>query len=172
LTRYPVLKVREAQTQILLKSGDSAVIGGLQSELERDSEYGVPWLKDIPFLGVLFKRTTTSKEKIELLIFIKATIVEEATYAVESAQLQDEWDTRAGFKAEEAVEEEAVEPADEEIAEIPAEEKDEMVSFISGESEAEAEQAEISEEEIVEVEEVVAVEETEEAAPVVETEAM
>ncbi|MEN7973165.1 MAG: secretin and TonB N-terminal domain-containing protein, partial [Verrucomicrobiota bacterium] len=81
LTRYPILKVREAQTQVLLKSGDSAVIGGLQSERDRKSEHKVPLLGDIPLLGHLFKRTTTDKEKIELLIFIKASIVESEEYA-------------------------------------------------------------------------------------------
>lgn len=132
LTRYPILKVREAQTQVLLKSGDSAVIGGLQEERERESVHKVPFLGDIPFLGVLFKRTTTNKQKIELLIFIKATIVENEAYALESAQLQDEWEARVGVNVEEGTEgEEAVE----EIAEIP----------------------EISAEEIAEVEEVVEV---------------
>ena len=121
LTKYPILKVREAQTQILLKSGDSAVIGGLQSERDRKSEFKVPLLGDIPILGHLFKRTTTNKEKIELLIFIKASIIESEAYAVESAQLKDEWETRIGVKDEE----------DEEG--VSEEEKEEMVSFVNGE---------------------------------------
>jgi len=150
-TKYPILKVREAQTQILIKSGDSAVIGGLQEERDRESVYKVPFLGDIPFLGVLFKRTTTTTEKIELLIFIKATITENEAYAVESAQLEGEWETRIGAKAEaeEEVEEEAVEVievseeeaiviaepvevvAGEEGLEILDAEKEEMVSFVS-----------------------------------------
>ena len=147
LTRYPILKVREAQTQILLKSGDSAVIGGLQEERDRKSVHKVPFLGDIPFLGVLFKRTTTNKQKIELLIFIKASIVESQTYAAESAELEKEWEIRMGAQAEEeVVEEPVIELTEEEIAEVeevvdPSEEvfpdavtaeQEEMVTFING----------------------------------------
>lgn len=163
LTRYPVLKVREAQTQVLLKSGDSAVIGGLQSERDRQSEYGVPWLKDIPFLGYLFKRTTTDREKIELLIFIKASIVESDSYAAESAKTQAEWAARMSRtpvetedEAEEVVEEEALEPGAEVGDAIPESEKNEMVSFVAGDSDVEAEAAvetTVSDDEIVVVEE-------------------
>lgn len=158
LTDYPVLRVREAQTQILLKSGDSAVIGGLQNERDRKSEHKVPFLGDIPFLGHLFKRTTTDKEKIELLIFIKASIVENKAYAAESAQVKDEWDVRIGVKAEEeraeVSEEEFVEiedvvvvaemepealdvAADDDAGEVSDAEKDELVSFVSGSSDME-----------------------------------
>lgn len=155
LTRYPILKVREAQTQILLKSGDSAVIGGLQEERDRESVHKVPFLGDIPFLGVLFKRVTTNKQKIELLIFIKASIVEDEAYALESAQLEEEWETRVGANAEEEVVEEIegehagnemVEAEqDEDVAEVietdevviietSDEEKEEMVTFVNGAS--------------------------------------
>jgi len=132
LTEYPIIKVREAQTQVLLKTGDSAVIGGLQQERDRESVHKVPFLGDIPYLGVLFKRTTTNKQKIELLIFIKATIIENEAYAIESAQVEDEWEIRAGMKAEE----DQVEASEEESAEPAAEEKEEMVSFVNGSSDA------------------------------------
>lgn len=87
-TKYPRLKVREAQTQVLLQSGDTVAIGGLQNEVENDSVYGVPFLKDIPFLGVLFRRETTTASKIDLLIMIKATIIDNDTYGSQSQQLQ------------------------------------------------------------------------------------
>ncbi|MCK4564509.1 MAG: secretin and TonB N-terminal domain-containing protein [Verrucomicrobia bacterium] len=165
LTRYPILKVREAQTQVLLKSGDSAVIGGLQEERDRESVHKVPFLGDIPFLGVLFKRTTTNKQKIELLIFVKASIVENEAYAVESAKLNDEWEARIGVNVEE---EEVVELSDEEIAEVenvvapaevetegvdvPAEtpdaEKEEMVTFVNGSSGTAEEAAPVESEEM------------------------
>lgn len=125
LTRYPVLTVREAQTQILLKSGDSAIIGGLQQERERKSEHGVPLLKDIPLLGQLFKRTTTNVESTDLLIFIKATIVENEAYATESAATQNQWDERIGRTPE------AEEAAEAEEADLSSAEKEQMVSFVN-----------------------------------------
>ncbi len=143
LTRYPILKVREAQTQILLKSGDSAVIGGLQEERNRESVHKVPFLGDIPFLGVLFKRTTTNTQKIDLLIFIKASIVGNQAYALESEQLKEEWEARIGLNAEEewveAPAEETLEVESESAEEIVIEEdvaaeKEEMVTFLNGSS--------------------------------------
>jgi type II secretory pathway component GspD/PulD (secretin) len=154
LTRYPVLKVREAQTQILLKSGDSAVIGGLQSERDRQSEYGVPWLKDIPLLGYLFKRTTTDKEKIDLLIFIKASIINSTEYAEESAELNEAWNARIGVEEEaadaeeEVIEDETVEPAEAEVQAVEmAAEAEEVEAAVAEEPAAAAADADISEEE-------------------------
>ena len=113
-TQYPRLKVREAQTQVLLKSADTVAIGGLQNEVQKDSVYGVPFLQDIPFLGRLFRRETTKNAKIDLLILIKATIVDNASYSVQSKQLQQRKLETMGMELEqeslEAVEIELVEP--------------------------------------------------------------
>lgn len=84
-TRYPLLKIREAETQILLKSDSTAVIGGLQTERDKEIIKKIPILGDIPFIGRLFRRETMTKEKIDLLIFIKATIIEPDQYGVDSA---------------------------------------------------------------------------------------
>jgi len=100
LTRYPRLKVREAQTQILLKSEDTVAIGGLQNEIEKESEYGVPFLKDIPFVGRLFKRETTKTAKIDLLILLKATVVENQSYAQQSQELQQMKTEKMGMEFE------------------------------------------------------------------------
>ena len=84
-TRYPLLRVREAETQILLKSKSTAVIGGLQTERDKEIIKKIPILGDIPFLGRLFRRETITKEQVDLLIFIKATIIEPDQYGVDSA---------------------------------------------------------------------------------------
>lgn len=73
---YPIIEVRETQTQVIIKSGETIVIGGLIKEVKNDSVIKVPFLGDIPYLGHLFKRTTTDTEKVDLIIFITATIVE------------------------------------------------------------------------------------------------
>jgi type IV pilus secretin PilQ/predicted competence protein len=155
-TRYPLLKIREAETQVMIKSGNTAVIGGLQTERDKKFIQKIPFLGDIPFIGRLFRREKITKEKIELLIFIKATIVEAESYAVESAQLKDEWETRGGFKAAKEVAEEPValpeeeigliaevaeapEPVvlvEEEVVDAEAAEKEELVTFLNGASES------------------------------------
>lgn len=71
---YPIIDVREAETQVLMKSGETVVIGGLLKDAIRRQTIGVPILGDIPVLGFLFQRRTNDIEKIDLLIFITAQI--------------------------------------------------------------------------------------------------
>lgn len=87
-TQYPVLDIREAETQIMIKSGNTAVIGGLQSEREEEFVEKIPFLGDIPFIGRLFRRETTTKEKTDLLIFLKATVIDADEYAAVSSDTQ------------------------------------------------------------------------------------
>ena len=76
---YPILNTRETETQIIIESGDTIVIGGLLKDVLSKSRIGLPFLGKIPILGVLFSRNTTDVEKIDLLIFITARIVEEGS---------------------------------------------------------------------------------------------
>jgi type IV pilus assembly protein PilQ len=75
--RYPRITTREAQTQLLMKSGETVVIGGLIKDQKEESVQGVPFLRKIPYIGKLFERTTVDTQKIELLIFITAHIVDD-----------------------------------------------------------------------------------------------
>ena len=74
---YPVIDVREAQTQIMMKSGETIVLGGLLKDVKREEVIGIPFLSKIPLIGNLFKRTTTDNAKIDLLIFISARIADD-----------------------------------------------------------------------------------------------
>ncbi|MFY9402211.1 MAG: hypothetical protein WAQ07_02225 [Candidatus Omnitrophota bacterium] len=76
-TTYPIVDVREAQTQVLLKHGETVVIGGLLKDVKSKEFIGIPFLKDIPWVGKFFGRETTNTVKVDLLIFIKARIVKE-----------------------------------------------------------------------------------------------
>jgi type IV pilus assembly protein PilQ len=69
---------RETQTNLIVKNGETIVIGGIYEERDFDSENGVPGLSKIPLLGWLFKKETNLKEKTELLIFLTPTIRPEA----------------------------------------------------------------------------------------------
>ena len=71
----PPINTKEATTEMLLKDGETTVIGGIYKEDETQSEDGVPYLMDIPFLGRLFKSSATTKVKSELLIFITPRIL-------------------------------------------------------------------------------------------------
>jgi type II secretory pathway component GspD/PulD (secretin) len=80
LTPYPRISTREAETQIMLKNTETVVIGGLLEERESQTEFKVPLLGDVPFLGWLFKRNVSDTETVDLLIFISATIIDETNY--------------------------------------------------------------------------------------------
>jgi len=82
-TSYPIIDVREAQTQVLLKDGETIVIGGLLKDVKSKQTIGVPFLSAIPILGSLFRRDTYDTEKVDLLIFITARIIQEGEFSVE-----------------------------------------------------------------------------------------
>lgn len=72
--QYPIIAAREAEAQVMVKSGQMVVIGGMIRERKQNTQIKVPFLGSIPLLGVLFRRDTTDTEQIELMVFLKATI--------------------------------------------------------------------------------------------------
>jgi type IV pilus assembly protein PilQ len=72
------LDQRKASTNIMVSNGGTIVIGGLMQANETESETGLPWLKNVPVLGWMFKSQSIGPNtKTELLIFITPTILEE-----------------------------------------------------------------------------------------------
>lgn len=66
---------REIKTTVMADDGATIVLGGLIDEDVQESESKVPLLGDIPVLGHLFKSTSVSKRKRNLMVFIRASIV-------------------------------------------------------------------------------------------------
>ncbi|MGE5175138.1 MAG: secretin N-terminal domain-containing protein [Hyphomicrobiales bacterium] len=66
----PVTSTRSATTQVLVRSGETVMIGGLIKTIDMHVVRKVPFLGDIPILGALFKHKTTSKQKVDLMIFV------------------------------------------------------------------------------------------------------
>jgi len=73
----PAINTKKAATNVLLFDGQTTVIGGLSKENSGNSESGIPWLKDIPIIGYLFKGKGTSESLDEVLIFITPHILGE-----------------------------------------------------------------------------------------------
>ncbi len=73
----PSIETKKASTNVLLFDGQTTVIGGLSKENSSKTEKGVPWLKDIPILGYLFKGRGNSDSLDEVLIFITPHILDE-----------------------------------------------------------------------------------------------
>jgi general secretion pathway protein D len=66
---------REANAKVAVKDGDTIVLGGLISSEKRKSKQGVPFLKDIPVLGWLFRSSNQSSRRRELMVFIRPTVL-------------------------------------------------------------------------------------------------
>lgn len=71
----PRYTVRKASTEVMVKDGDTIVIGGLIKENETDTVVKVPILGDIPVLSLLFKKKEKAIEKTDLLFFITVNLV-------------------------------------------------------------------------------------------------
>jgi type IV pilus assembly protein PilQ len=75
VNQVPSIDTREAQTEVLVKDGETLVIGGIyETETDR-TEQGIPWLMKIPVLGWLFKNQEILSTKKELLIFLTPTVI-------------------------------------------------------------------------------------------------
>jgi len=73
----PSIDTQNINTQVLVGNGETAVLGGIFEQIERNDVDKVPFFGDLPLFGHLFKRTTRQNDKTELLIFITPRIVDE-----------------------------------------------------------------------------------------------
>ena len=71
----PVISTREASTRAIMRDGQTVVIGGLIGESLDYFDSGVPFLKEIPLIGNLFKRKSERRTRNELAIFVTPYIV-------------------------------------------------------------------------------------------------
>jgi type II secretory pathway component GspD/PulD (secretin) len=74
--KVPTTSVRTVRNTIRVKNGETIAIGGLISEEDRKNISGLPILMDLPIIGNLFKSTTHTKAKTEIVIFITARVID------------------------------------------------------------------------------------------------
>ncbi len=78
LTAFTLLNNRKFEaTNIRVKNGETLILGGLIQEVETKDAKKVPFVSDIPILGLLFKDTKTNKERNELIIMITPRVLDE-----------------------------------------------------------------------------------------------
>ncbi|MDQ2688101.1 MAG: type II and III secretion system protein, partial [Armatimonadota bacterium] len=75
----PQVSTREATTTVRVKDGDTIAIGGLISENDIKNVQKVPFLGDLPFFGNLFKNTSHTHRRDEVVIFVKVSISKDGT---------------------------------------------------------------------------------------------
>ena len=98
----PTEITRQATSHVLVRDGQTVVLGGIYRDTTTDNMTGVPWFNSIPFLGWLFKTEAKSKRREDLLVFLTPRVMKTGASAAEplptAAQL---WEQRgSGVGAE------------------------------------------------------------------------
>ncbi|HEU4969366.1 type II secretion system secretin GspD [Sphingomonas sp.] len=76
-----ILNKREIETTVTVDNGEIIALGGLLDDNERRTLEKIPFLSDIPLLGELFKSRSKSRQKTNLMVFIRPTILRSAADA-------------------------------------------------------------------------------------------
>ena len=113
-TKAPQITTRSAESTVSVKDGDTILLGGFIRTAKTGSESGVPFIKDIPLLGNLFKSQSNTNKRSELLVLIRPTILktpEDAALIVsqERQRLPGIREAEAEFKADEETRQRQVE---------------------------------------------------------------
>ena len=75
----PSIDTRSVETQVLVRDGQTVVLGGIYETERRETVNKVPFLGDIPGVGFLFRSKTNTSNKAELLIFVTPRILTEGS---------------------------------------------------------------------------------------------
>jgi type IV pilus assembly protein PilQ len=105
-----VISTQEAKTKVVVADGETVVIGGLTRNETQESESGIPFLKDIPLFGNLFKYSRKSVVKKDLVIFVTPRIIRNYIGNVDISEVSAE---KAGAPA--------AAPAAQKVEQTPAE---------------------------------------------------
>ncbi len=84
----PVFAKRAADTVVVTPNGKTVVIGGMMEDNITETTTKIPFLGDIPLLGMAFKRNVKKKSKTELLIFLTPYVVEGPSQLVERSKIE------------------------------------------------------------------------------------
>ena len=96
----PITQDQNASAKVAVRSGETIVLGGFVRNTKGASKSGVPFLMDIPLLGSLFRSTTSSEKRRELLVLIRPTVL--ATPEIAALQSQIERNRLPGIRQAES----------------------------------------------------------------------
>ena len=71
----PTFRTRRASTSAILRNGEKLIIGGLLQRRTQEEVQGIPYMKDIPYLGYVFRQTRYNTEITELLVVVRPYLV-------------------------------------------------------------------------------------------------
>jgi len=81
-----ILNKRNIESNVLVDDGQIIVLGGLIEDKYNDASSGVPFLKDIPYLGALFRSDSKERTKTNLLVFIRPYILRDRDQSTDITQ--------------------------------------------------------------------------------------
>ena len=87
----PVIRTREMESVIRVDSGQVAVMGGLMEEVETKTRQSVPLISRLPVAGALFQDRDESSQKTELVIFLRPTVLKDASLDGDFAAFKDRY---------------------------------------------------------------------------------
>jgi len=86
-TQVPIVSTTNADTTVVVKDGNTVIIGGLMENSEKNNSEKMPWFGDLPLLGNAFKKIHKEADKTELVVFLTPHIIS-------GDQEQDDWDRK------------------------------------------------------------------------------
>ena len=90
-SRIPEIAVREIESVLRLRSGEVAVLGGLMQEEAREDTTGVPLLSRLPGIGTAFRYRDRNRDKTELIVFLRPTVVREPNLDADLGKYRRWW---------------------------------------------------------------------------------
>ena len=76
--KLPIVLQKTVETEVVIRSGETVVMGGLAQASGGKTSTGLPWLSDLPFIGQIFRSDSVNEGTDNLLIFVTATILSDS----------------------------------------------------------------------------------------------
>lgn len=86
----PTTTKRMAAAKVAVRDRETIVLGGFISTSKTKSKSGVPYLKDIPLLGALFRNRSDTGQRVELMVFLRPTVLPTPEAAAITANIERE----------------------------------------------------------------------------------
>jgi type IV pilus assembly protein PilQ len=96
----PIIDSRSAETNLMVRDGETIVIGGLRKKEDTVTIDKVPILGDIPLLGALFRKSIKDVTDIDLVIFVTPTIVEEPRFTKKERERFERFSEKREYETE------------------------------------------------------------------------
>jgi general secretion pathway protein D len=84
----PNTKSSTLSAEIAVRDGESVILGGIVRNSDSKNKSGVPYLKDIPLLGYLFRSTDSSKKRQESIVLMRPTVLRTPELAAQQVEIE------------------------------------------------------------------------------------